>query len=267
MYSQHMIRLYRSPEGGEGGAGSEGAPAGDSGAAAGAGAAESGAAGGQAPQYVSKSDFDAFASRFEQTLSRFNQPSAKSEPAKAGEPKEPNLDEYDFKKPGELNRYNRDNYKWLRSLEKAEEAETNAKTEREASIRKNESGHLQRVQDYRKSNPEFDADMKRAGNILVVDEVKHAIFASKNSAAVQHYMAKNPGAADDLNLTAQTEGLEAVRERIGEMAAEMRRTKESQSSTEAAARVRVPRQNLRGGSSSGNRTPSNAERFERFNDI
>lgn len=268
MYTQGMIRLYRSPEGGEGG-GTGDDPAGDPGAAAGAGAAEGGAAGGSAPQYATKADLEAFASRFEQNLSRFSRPEPKSESqASPSEPKKPNVKDYDFQKdPDALERWQQDTYKWLRHQEKAQEAEERTKSEREASVKKNESGHLQRVQDYRKANPEFDADMKKAGNILVVDEVKHAIFASKNSAAVQHYLAKNPGAADDLNLLAQTEGLESVRERIGEMAADMRRAKESLNSTESAARVRPPRQNLRGGSSSGNRNLSQEERFQRFNEI
>lgn len=268
MYSQSMIRIYRSPEGGEGGGAGETSPAaGDaSGASAGAGAAEGGAAGGSAPSYVSKTDFDSFANEIRQNFSRFNQPKPEAAKAESGAPNEPDPSQYDFKKPGELNRYNRDVYKYHRHLERQEEAQESAKTESEASRKKNETGHLQRVSEYRKANPEYDADLKKSGNIMVLDEVKHAIYASKNSASVLHYLAKNPGSADELDLLAQTDGIDAVRERVGEMAAEMRRAKESMGNTEAAARVRPPRQNLRGGASSGNRTLSNAERFERFSD-
>jgi hypothetical protein len=123
---------------------------------------------------------------------------------------------------------------------------------------------MQRVAEYKKENPAFATDMQKAGNIQVFDEVKHAIFASKNSPAILHYLFQNPGAAEDLNLLAQSEGLEAVREQIGEYADAMRQKKEQIGNAEAAARVRPPRQNIRGGSSSGDRKMSPSERYERF---
>lgn len=265
MYHHNMIRIYRSPDAGEGG----GAAAPEAGAA---GAAAPGAAGNTsgeaaAPQYVAKADFDSFANEIRQGFSRF---SRQPEPAKAdgnekkGERERPDPSKYDFKNdPKALQRYEDDLDEYRYETRKKREQEESQKNERETSLKKNEQGHRQRLADYRKENPDFDADAKKAGNILVLDDVKRAIFGSKNSAAVQHYLFKNPGAAEELNLMAESEGLESVRERIGEYAYAMRQQKDKNESTERAAAVRPPRQSFRGSSANGERKLSIEERYNR----
>jgi len=265
MYTHDMIRIYRSPEASEGG-GAAAAEGGAEGAAGGEGAAA--AAGGQAqPEYLSKSDFESFRSEITGHLQRLTPKQQEERREAAGESKgkeRPNPKDYDFKNdPTALQRYEDDADEWRYQQRKAKEKEESTRAEREAAKQKNESGHRTRVAEYRKENPSYDQDAKNAGNIMVLDEVKHAIFGSKNSAAVQHYLFKNKDAAEELNLLMQTDGIEAVREQIGEYAASMRHQREQSTSAARAASIRPPRQNLRGGSASGERKLSIEERYAR----
>lgn len=269
MYTHNMIRINRSPEAGEGNGGAPAGGAAGAGAAAGDGdaSAAGGSAGAAAPEYLSKSDFEAFQNEFRSTVARLT-PAERREEAKGdkpGEPTEPDVSKYDFSKPGELSRYNRDNYKYLRSLEKGEEAKETATKQAEEKARKDKQGHASRTTEYAKTNPSYAADMKAAaGKINVTDPVAGAIYGSKNGVLAVHYMAKNPGADQELNLLADSEGPDAVRERIGEMAAEMRAEGKALEANTLAAGQRPPRFNTRGAAQGGQRKASASERYNRF---
>lgn len=259
MHNYSMIRVYRSPEAGEGGGIAPDAGAGDAGAQV---APEV-----KAPEYLSKSDFEAFQSEFRNTIQRLTPKEQAKEDAKAAPTEPDSLDpKYNkFATKEDLARYNRDNYQYHRSLDRAEEAKANEGKQSEEREKANARGHQARVNDYAKENPAFSSDMKAAaGKINVTDPVAKTIYGSKNGHLAVHYMAKNPGADQELNLLADSDGPEAVREKIGEFAAEMRAQVKQAEETSKAAGIRPPRQSFRGGASTTSRTLSEADRFERF---
>lgn len=260
MYSHLMHRINRSPEAGEGGGNlpESANPVADPAAAT-------------APEYVGKSDFEAFQNEFRQTIARLTPQQQAAQDRKEangtpGAPSKPDASKYDFKNPAELDRYNHDNYKYHRYLDRQEEAkETEAKQTAEKS-KKDIQGHQARTSEYAKSNPGYVADIKAAaGKINVIDPVAKAIYGSKNGHLAVHYMAKNPGADQELNLLADSDGPDAVRERIGEMAAEMRAQAKALEGNAAAAGAKPPRFNTRGAATGGTHKPTAAERYNRFN--
>ncbi len=253
MYHMHMIRINRSPDGGEGngGAGTSGDISASGGA--GEGGADTGSAGGSAaPEYLSKSDFESKWSELQSTLSRLTPAERREErQEKSGKPeapKRPNPKDYDFQKdPSALERYEDAISDFNYSKYEAKRAEAETARQAEEKMQANVTGHNQRIQEYRKENPSFDADMKSTP-IRVTDPVAAAVYASKkNGVLAVHYMAKNPGTDQELNLLASTDGPEAVRERIGEMAHEMRAEQKLSEGNIAAAGARPPRQSLKGG--------------------
>jgi hypothetical protein len=257
-----MNRINRSPDGGEGNGGSaeDPLPAGNAGDSTNLEA--------KAPEYVGKADFEAFRNEFRQSIQRLTPREQAREDAKSDSkaPERPNPKDFDFvKDPTALQRYedaiSEFNFSKWQAKQKTEGEATQA-VEREKSDAR---GHQSRVSDYAKENPSFAADMKAAaGKINVTDPVAKSIYGSKNGHLAVHYMAKNPGADRELNLLADTDGPAAVRERIGEMAAEMRGLAKQTEEVTHAAGVRPPRQTFRGGASSTPRTLSDAERFTRF---
>jgi hypothetical protein len=242
--------------------------AGASGEAAGAAA---GAGEQTPPEYLSKSDFDAFRQEITGHLQRLTPAQAAREEAKSqapGEPQKPDVSKYNFKDPAELDRYNRDNYKYHRHLDRQEEAKEAEKSQSADKAKKDMQSHQARVAEYGKTSPAFSADMKAAaGKINVTDPVARAVYGSKNGHLAVHYMAKNPGADQELNLLADSDGPDAVRERIGEMAAEMRAEQKLLEGTATAAGQRPPRQNLRGGGSNAGHEPTAEERYKRFHGL
>lgn len=271
MYAYGMnIRILRDP-GSEGGGGAAPAAGAQGGAAGGQGGAQGGSQGGAAPEYLSKADFESFRNELTGHLSRLSRPepsdnhrSDGEDKGRRGDPKFPEISDFDFKKPGEIQRYEdakADYYEWRR--EQRAEAKQREKSEKEAPMRA-EREHFTRLKDYRKENPDYDADMSKAGNIQVLDEVKHAVYASKNSPAVVHYLAKHKDEAAELNFLAESEGLDAVRERIGEISATIRAEKQAAKANEEAAKDRPPRQNFRGNTGTAKQGKSPEERFSRF---
>lgn len=256
-------RVLRSPEGGEGGGA---APEQGAGGVTDAGNQQASAP--QAPEYLSKADFDAFRNELTGHLSRLT-PSQREEREskgdKSGAPTEPDPSKYDFTKPGELTRYNQDNYRYFRHLDRMEEAKEAEAKQAQERLQATEKGHKARLAEYRKENPSFDEDMRKAGNIQVLNEVKAAIYASKNSPAIVHYLAKNKDVAQELNEMAEMEGVEEVRYRIGEISATIKAEKLALEANAAAAADKPPRQNFRGNSGSAHRTLSAEERYARFN--
>jgi len=256
MYSQHVIHLHRSPDeigsngGGEAGAGEAGAGAGGAGAQ---------------PEYLTKADFQAFQQEITQSLSRRSEPAA--QPDKSSQPhapREPNPADYDFKKPADLARYNRDNHRWNSHLDEQERAPIKAKEEADRKLQETVRGHSQRLADYTKENPTAAAEIKAAKIPGVTDPVKEAVFSSRNSHLAIHYLAKHPEEANELNLLADVEGKEAVRERVGEMVALMKAEQKQAESVTVAAGQRPPRMNLKGGMTAATKVPTKAELFERF---
>ncbi len=258
MYRMHMIRINRSPDGGEGNGGADASGDLSASSGAGEGSADTGSAGGNAqPEYLTKSDFEAFSTRMEQTLSRLTpaQREAREEKTdKDGDKpaKRPNAKDYDFAKdPAALERYEDDMDSFRRSQWDADRQTKETARQAEERSQKNFQGHNARVAAYRKENTSFDADMKSA-RIGVTDPVAAAVYASKNGHLVVHYMAKNPGTDQELNLLADTDGPEAVRERIGEIVSDMKAEQKLSEDTREAAGARPPRQNLRGGAGGSN---------------
>jgi hypothetical protein len=255
MYSQDMMnrRLNRSPDVGEGGgnlpdsANPEAAPS------------------APAPEYVGKSDFDSFQSEIRTSLARLTPREQAAQDNKQGDPQEPDVSKYNFSNPAELSRYNRDNYKWLRHQDRAEEAKESEAKQSAEKAKKDIQGHQARTSEYAKANPGYAADMKAAaGKINVIDAVARAVYGSRNGHLAVHYMAKNAGADQELNILADSDGPDAVRERIGEMAAEMRAEAKALEGNALAASQKPPRFNTRGAATGGTRKPTAAERFERF---
>lgn len=262
MYTQGMnVRILRNM-GGEGG----GAAAPAAAPAAGSAPAASDNGGASAPQYVSKQDFDSFSSNFrrelQESLSRFNQP--KPESRGQGEPGEPDPSKYDFTKPGELSRYNADLRKHFRHLDKQEEAAERAKSEGENRSKETLQGHRARMKDYFKDNPTAEEEIRKSGAVEVLEQVKMAVYASKNSPAIVHYLAKNKAVAQELDEILETEGIESVRERIGEIHATIKAEKQIAEATAKAAADRPPRQSFRGNSGSATKQLSAEERYARF---
>lgn len=259
MYDMHMIRIHRSPEAGEGG----GLPA----AAAPQAAPESAPA--AAPEYLSKSDFDSFRSEITGYLQRLTpkqQAAQDAKDIKENGSKRPSPKDFDFEKdPEALQKYEDalDDWRDARRQEKVskEKAETEAKERSE----KTQKGHQARVLEYKKENPSFDEDIKKAGPLQGEPEVTQAVFSHPNSAAIVHHIAQNKAVLDELNQLALTEGRESVLYRVGEIAADVKAAKKALESTKAAAADVPPRQNFRGNSPSKEREPSLEERFARFN--
>ncbi|HEY8994267.1 MAG TPA: hypothetical protein VIM71_06385 [Lacunisphaera sp.] len=270
------FRILRDP-GSEGGGGA--APGGAAGAQGGTGAAAGGQGAGQAagqgsaaPEYLSKADFESFRNELTSHLSRLSRPepsegrSSGGDKGKQGDPKFPELADFDFKKPGEIQRYEdakADYYEWRREQKSAER--DREKSEKEAPQRAARE-HAGRLKEYRKENPDFDADMSKAGGIHVLNEVQTAIYSSKNSPAIVHYLAKNKSEAQELNFIAESEGMDAVRERLGEIAATIRAEKQLAEANAKAAKDRPPRQSMRGPVADSKNNPSKEERYRRYQD-
>ena len=255
-------RVFRSPEAGEGG----GLPA----SAAPQAAPESSPATAPAPEYLSKSDFDSFRSEITGYLQKLTPKQQAAQDAKEakqdGPAKRPSPKDYDFDKdPEALQKYEDalDDWRDARRQEKA----TKERTENEAKERteKTQKGHQARVLDYKKENPSFDDDVKKAGPLQGEPEVTQAVFSHPNSAAIVHHIAQNKAILDELNQISLTEGRESVLYRVGEIAADIKAAKKAQEATKAAAADVPPRQNFRGNSPSKDREPTPEERFSRFN--
>lgn len=268
MYSQNMMRVYRSPEAGEGGGAAAAPAAGAGGAdASNQAAASGGAAGSTQAEYLSKSDFEAFRQEIGGHLSRLTprqQAAEEKADAKDGAPAEPDVTKYDFSKPGELSRYNRDNYKYLRALDRQEETREAAKKATEERLDKSRKGHVARVAEYRKENPTFDEDTRKFGRMDVENEVSEAVFECEESAAIVHYFTKHPGTHDELNQLALMGNTRAIDRRIGEIVAEIRAEKKTLEANAAAAADKPPRQNFTKGSKGAKQEPTMEERYNDF---
>jgi hypothetical protein len=271
MYAYGMkFRIQRDPgsEGGGGAAPAAGAQGGAGAAAGGQGAGQAGQ-GAAAPEYLSKADFESFRNELTSHLSRLTPAERREEREERGSrdkgaPKFPELSDYDFKKPGEIQRYEdakADYYEWRREQKSAEK--DRERSEKEAPQRAARE-HATRLKEYRKENPDFDADMSKAGGIHVLNEVQTAIYSSKNSPAIVHYLAKNKSEAQELNFIAESEGVDAVRERLGEIAATIRAEKQAAKAAEEAAKDRPPKLNFRGNTGTAKQGKSPEERFSRF---
>lgn len=259
MYTYPMHRINRSPDASDGG--------GSLPAAATPTAADSTATpAAAAPEYLSKSDFESFRNEITghlQKLTPKQQAAADAKDGKPADPTEPDVSKYDFSKAGELSRYNRDNYAWLRSQEKASEAQEASQKAQTERLEKSFKGHKARTIEYKKANPSYDADLKAHGPMEVENEVSESVFESEESAAIVHYFAKHKGTADELNQLALMGNTRAIDRRIGEIAAEIKAERKALDANAEAAAAKPPRQNFSKGSKGANHEPTLEERYER----
>jgi hypothetical protein len=272
MYTHSMnLRILRNMAGGEGGA-AAGAAAGAAQGGAGEGAAAGGEGSQQAPQYLTKADLESFSGSFRseiaQQLSRLNRPEPKAKAEKQGsdEPNHPDPSKYDFKgDPQALTRYNEDLRKYFRAQDKREAAAEAAEAAKAEAPRKAFKEHKTRLDAYKKDHPEFEEDRKKAGAIQAMPEVSTAVYASKASPAILHYLIKNSDVVEELNEMAHDGDAGGIRERLGEISATIRAESKRVEAEAAAAKDRPPRQNFRGPSGPANRKASLEERFARHN--
>ena len=259
MYDMHMNRIHRSPDAGEGGGSAPEMPAGGENGGSTPSAPE-------APQYVSKSDFDSFANEFRQGMSRFQQPRTepKSEGKDAGPKSRPKVSDYDMQKdPNAWDKYQDDMEDWRESQREIKRTAQQTEAEAKARSEKTLSGHKARVIEYAKENPSFYDDVRKAGSIQAEPEVTNAVFAHRESPAIVHHLIQNRALVDELSQLQYTEGSHAVHQRVGEIAAEIRAAKKIQAGNINAAKDIPPKQNFRGQSPSKDREPTAAERYQR----
>jgi hypothetical protein len=258
----HNMRLYLSPDA-DGGGGNQGG-AGDAGAPAGAPAGGDGGAG-SAPQWVSKADFDTFASRLEERFSQV--PARNAEPAanKPGEPTEPDPSKYNFgQDPTALSRYNKDLRTYFRHLDKQDAEREKADKAPIESAQKADREHRGRLGEYKKTHPEFASDLQKNGIPPLVGTVQDIIKRHSKSAEITHELIKDRSLADDLNSVADSGDEDAIKFRIGEIVAEIRqKAKALEANTVAAGQRPIPFSN-RGSSQGGKAELSAAERVKRY---
>lgn len=261
MYNHSMPqRIHRSPDTGE--AGSVGGSAPDTGSGDVAPAST--------PEYVSKSDFERFANDFGSFRSQMeSQYRRQAEPqkgeAKTETPMRPALKDFDFQKgEAEVQKYEDAMEAWRESVREAKRAEKDSARQSEEKAQKNAQGHNTRMAEYFKENPAARSDIEK-GRIRVLDPVRDAVYASRNGHLVVHYMAQNPGTDQELNMLAETEGPEAVRERIGEIVADMKRSAKEQEGNIVAAGQRPLRDRIRpGGQNKSEESQDYSKIFKKF---
>jgi hypothetical protein len=260
MYPQGMnIKLYRSPDAGEGGGAAPAAPAGgDAGAAAGNP--------NPAPEYVGKADFEAFRNEISGHFQRLSQPRSEApKESSSKEPRFPNPKDYKFDQDGEYERYERDKNAYFRAENRKLDEEDRKKRETEEGATRTEREHYKRVSEYKKEHPEFDEDSRKAGSMHAEPSVKSAIYASDESAAVVHYLTKNKGLLEDLNEAALTGRESSIPYMIGKIAARIEAESKVAESTARAAEDRPPRQNFRNAAPAKPKERSLADRFNDYN--
>jgi hypothetical protein len=256
-----MHRINRSPDGVDGG----GLPPSATPEAAGSQTPAS-----AAPEYLSKADFESKWSELQGTLQKLTpaqrearEDAKDAKNGKAEGVKRPSPKDFDFEKdPTALERYEdaMDEYRY--QTRKAKEAEEGKVKSEEERREKTFNGHKARVAEYRKENPTFDADAKKA-NLMSEPEATNSIVAHKESPAIIHHMAKNPALMDELNQLALTGDTAGLHQRVGEIAAEIRAERKTLEANTAAAADKPPRQNFTKGSAGAKRELTMEERYER----
>lgn len=262
MYTCHMLRLNRSPEGGEGG----GLPA------AAAPVASEPAQPSPIPEYLSKADFESFRNEITGHLQRLTpaQREAREDAkeAKSGKPegvKRPSLKDYDFEKdPTAVERYEDAMHEYQYQIRKAKEAEEQTAKQAEERQKKTLEGHKARVLEYKKENPSFDEDIRKAGALHGEDSVVRAVFSNQESPSIVHHIVKNKAIADELNQLALSGDEYAVHQRVGEIAAEIKAERKALEANAEAAAAKPPRQNFSKGSKGAHHEPTMEERYARF---
>lgn len=227
--------------------------------------------GGEQPATPSYVDADTF-NRFREEISGHFKSLAESKttPEKDTstntEISKPSLDKYDFKNdPSALEKFQGDWFRYYRHLEKAEEEKSSSQKREAESIKSLQTTHFNRVKDYRKENPEFDADIKKYGSFELYDKNVQAVYRFKNSAEIVHHLIKNREEAKELDTILASEGIEAVYSRLGEISAQIQASKSAAEGNFKSAAARPPRMNLRSTGSPGGRNLTLQQRFERFN--
>jgi hypothetical protein len=222
------------------------------------------------PEYASKSDFEKFRNDFGSFQSQIEgyfkkQPEARQSEAKTEAPKRPAMKDFDFTKgESEVQKYEDAMEDWRESVREAKRAERDSAKQSEEKAQRNAQGHNSRMAEYFKENPASRTEIEK-GRIRVLDPVRDAVYASRNGHLAVHYMAQNPGTDQELNMLAETEGPEAVRERIGEIVAEMKRNAKEQEGNIAAASQKPLRDRIRpGGQAKAEESQDYGKIFKKF---
>ncbi len=238
------------------------APDGAGGGAADAAASPGGSAAPafDASQYVPRADFErvnqefgeyrnASEQRFRDFESRLPQPQ-KREPK---EDKEPNAEDgsYDFNKPGEFQRYQRDlaNYYIRQGFQQREQETQKQQQDREyrESVQGALSSHAERQDAYKALNPDYDPYKSvNIGNEAVTLE----ILTSDYSAQIHHFFQKNPDKLSELRKLAQTNPGSAVR-MVGRIEASFEAQEAAAPAKKAAAAAQPTTGGFGGGKPSG----------------
>lgn len=255
------MKIYLSPDA-DGGGGNLGGGV-DGGNASGAPDSGNGGSAPAAPQFATREDFQSFQNEVRNSF-RQSSPRQERREEAAKSPSKPDHTKYNFQTPGELDRYNDDVFAWQMHGHSERESKKNSEREVHESQKKTFNSHMERIAEYKKSNPDFANDLANAGAVEVTDVVKNAVYRSKSSASIVHYLLKNKDVAEELNLIGDNQGAEGVAERVGEIAYQIRQETSGASRTAMAAGQRPPNQSFRGGMSSSRKSKTNAERYEDF---
>lgn len=246
--------INRSPEGAEGNGG------------------EQGAEGQKAPEYVDRTTFDSRFSQLEQTIRGLAPQERKenvSRETKRDEaPREPKWE--DFKdRPNGVREFNKANYQFDRWEEKQQEAVANTEKESKASEERTKQGHSKRWMEYVKENPDAVKRYQAASGELsrIPNTIANAVMSSRNSQVALDYLISNTEEINALILLGQTEGIESVRDQVGEWVGLMKSRSEQSDLIRKQAEHRPIRMNLKGGPGVGARKNlSNSERIARYNE-
>lgn len=270
MYAnKHNLRLDPALDGAAGGAAEAGSPAG--------GAAPAEAF--DATKFVPREDFERIQSDYsqfrqaaEQRFQDYDSRLPKPEKQEKKEDKEPDAEsgEYDFSKPGEFQRYQRDLTQYHLRNQFAEhesrQSEAQEAAEREKNVGEIVSSAAQRDKAYAEANPSYTQTLKGA-SINVPRPVGLAVMDSEYSAQIKEYLAKNPQKSQELREIAQGGrfGMEKALRMVGRIEA-MFETQESTVQTKKTAASAMPTAGGFGGSKpSGAKQPSKEEIFDKWN--
>lgn len=249
--NKHNLRLDPALDGAAGGAAEAGSPAG------GAAPAE----GFDTSKFVPREDFERIQSdysQFRQTAEqRFQDYDSRlPKPAKAEvkEDKEPDAEsgEYDFSKPGEFQRYQRDLTQYHLKQNLTQREQQYAETQREEGykqfVQKTQDAHAERADAFRAANPDYDPNKPvNIGN----DNVTLAIMESEYSAHIHNFLQKNPDKLTEIRKAAATNPAAAIR-MVGRIEAAFEEKADNSAQMDKAVRAKPTKAAFGGG---GAKTP------------
>lgn len=213
-----------------------------------------------AAAYVPRADFDAIQSDYQtfrqNSEARFRDYDARlpkqEKPEKKAE-KEPDAEDgsYDFTKPGEFQRYQRELTQYHLKNQFAERETTQAQANQERSQREYVQGvqdsHYQRQDAYKAVHPDYDAYKEIAfGN----RDVTLAVLESDSSAEIHHFLQKNPDKVNDIRKVATNNPREAIR-MIGRLESQFEAKADLEKKVEKTVSIKPTKGSMGGGAATG----------------